>query len=74
MSYSWFCTLRWTNFSWNIQNIYGHKSETMWCMRLNIGMGDEHQGYYKHTKFGQIRGVTLRFFGDLTWNDPFVKL
>ena len=41
----------------NIQNICGHISETMWCMRQKIGMGDEHHRYYEHTKFHRnLRG------------------
>ena len=38
-------------FSLNIQNICGHKSETMRCMWSKVGMGGEHHRYYKHTKF-----------------------
>ena len=42
----------------NIQNICGHKSETMWCMELKIGMSDKHHRHSKHTKFRQnLRGV-----------------
>jgi len=59
VSCSCFCTSRWSNFSWNIQNC-GHKSETMWCMGLKICMGDKHHRYYKHTKFCQ------NLKGDLT--------
>jgi len=52
----------------NIQNICGHKSETMWCMGLKLCMGDEHHMYYEHTKFCE---VTLQFLVDLTWNHIF---
>ena len=43
----------------------------MWCMRLKIGMGDEHQGYSKHSKFHQNLRGTLQFLVDLAWNDPY---
>ena len=59
-------------FKWNIQNICGHKSETMWCMELKIGMSDKHHGHSKHTKFCQnLRGVLtiLRWLG-MEW--PFM--
>ena len=39
------CKRRWRKFSWNIQNVCGHKSETM---ELNICMGDNTHTYYKY--------------------------
>ena len=59
MSYGWFCNSRHTNILWNIQKICGHKSETMWCMELEISMSDRH---YKHTKFCQNLRGSLQFF------------
>ena len=38
MSYGWFCNWHQTNFLWITQNICGHKSKTMWCVKLKIGM------------------------------------
>ena len=58
-SYGQFYKWRWSKFSRNIQNICGHKSETMWYMELKISMGDKIHKYYKHTKFVKIREVTL---------------
>ena len=40
----------------------------MWCMRIKIGMDDEHGT--KTPSFNEIRKVTLQFLGDFTWNDP----
>jgi len=56
----------------NSQNICGHKSETMWCMELKIGMSDKHHRYSKHTKFHKNLRRSLQFFGDWAWNGPFV--
>ena len=36
---------------WNIQNICGHKSETMMHVGLKICMDDKTHKYYKYTKF-----------------------
>ena len=58
-----------TDFS---QNICGHKSETMRCMWLKVGMGDEHHRYYKHTKFRQSPRGDPKFLADLTRNDPYL--
>ena len=40
-------------FMKNIQNICGHKSETMWCMELKVGMSDKHHRHSNNTKFHQ---------------------
>ena len=57
-------------FLWTIQNICGHKSETMWCMWSKVGMGGEHHRYYKHNKFHQNPRGDPKFLVDLTRNDP----
>jgi len=57
-------------FHKNIQNICGHKSETMWCMWSKVGIGGEHHRYYKHTKFHQNPRGDPKFLVDLTQNDP----
>jgi len=47
-----------------------HKSETMQCVGLKIGMGGKHHRYYIHTRFWQNpRGEPK----DLTWNDPLLN-
>ena len=48
----------------NIQNICGHKSETMWYVELKIIMSDKHHRYSKHTKFCQNLRGSLQFFRD----------
>ena len=53
-----------------IQNICGHKSETMWFMELKICVGDGHHRYYKLTKFHQNLRGDPKFLVDLTRNDP----
>ena len=58
----------------NIQNICGHKSETMWCMWSKVSMGSKHHRYYKHTKFCQNPSGDPKFLVDLTRNDPYVFL
>ena len=50
----------------NIQNICGHKSETMECIELKICMSDKHHRYYKHTKFRQNPRGDPKFLVDLT--------
>ena len=56
------------------QNICGHKSETIWCMWTNIGMGGEHHRHYKHNYFCRNLRVDSKFFIDLTRNDPNTTL
>ena len=43
----------------------------MWCMKLKIGMGDEHHST-NTPSFVKILEVTLQFLGDSTWNDPYI--
>ena len=61
-------------FIGNIQNICGHKSETMWCMGPKVGMGGKHHKYYKHTKFRQNPRGEPKFLVDLTRNDPHANV
>jgi len=58
----------------NIQNICGHKSETMQCTWSKVGMGGEHHRYYKHTKFRQNLRGDPKFLVDLTQNDPYLTM
>ena len=64
LSYSDFVTQDKPIFVRNIQNICGHKSGTMGCMRLIIGMDDKHHMYRYKASFIKIWEVTLQFFID----------
>jgi len=69
-NYSQICNPKWIDF---LRNICGHKSETMQCIRLKIGMGGKYHKYYKHTKFCQNPRGDPKFLVDLTRNNPNVR-
>ena len=54
----------------NVQNICGLKSETMWCVELEISMSGEHQRYYKHTNFCQNPRGDPKFLVDFDTEWP----
>jgi len=61
-------------FLWNIQNICGHKSETMWCVELKKSAWViSTMGTLNTPSFVKIWGGSLQFFVDWAWNDPKVN-